>query len=139
MKNETYFKVGQRVGSFHNGDGVVSVINPYMEYPLFVEFDNGNKGRYTFDGKNHATDMHPTISQQTGVEPIINTPIWEPKDGEFVWCNIYPNSNSYNCLPFKCFDESGKCVVYADQQLDDMSVSIVVTDIHPFNKPPFIK
>ena len=135
MKNETYFKLGQRVGSYHNGDGTILAINPLMEYPIFVTFDNGNKGRYTFDGKIYATDKSPSISQKTGINPIVNTPIWEPKDGEYIWCKIFSKGVNYFCFPFKRF-EQGSAIVYQSQTMENAN-EFEAYDIHPLDKPPF--
>ena len=59
-KSEVVFRVGQKVWAFVRGEGVVTDILKWEEYPVIVEFD-GEEESYTTDGKYREDYAFPSL------------------------------------------------------------------------------
>lgn len=79
-------RVKDRVFCIHHGWGTISQINGWMDYPIYVEFDNGEEDNYDIEGKvfpNHIPTLSFTeyIVQRFSQE----RPEELPKPGDIVW------------------------------------------------------
>lgn len=80
---QKFFKVGQTVYHHSYGKGVVKIIQDGLDYPVFVDFEDGLTETFTFDGKS-ITGMGVSLSQKP-IEPIVNLPLEEElKIGDYI-------------------------------------------------------
>lgn len=79
---QKFFKAGQTVYHYSYGKGVVKIIQDGLDYPVFVDFEDGLTETFTFDGRS-ITGMGISLSQKP-IEPIVNTPINVFEIGDYV-------------------------------------------------------
>lgn len=74
MKNEKYFKVGQKVYSHEFGEGLIVSISDFeTTHPIQVEFIQYGLETFTFDGR-YRNGYEISLST-TPLQPIINKPL----------------------------------------------------------------
>jgi len=79
-------RVGDRVFCIHHGWGTVNQLNGWMDYPIYVEFDNGEEDNYDVEGKIFPNHI-PTLSFKAyTIEGFTQErPEELPSVGDIVW------------------------------------------------------
>jgi hypothetical protein len=81
------FKVGEKVFDLRYGNGVVTKVDKFGEYPVFVEFEK-TEDAYATDGKNYDSDVF--ISLYHGHDLIV-----EVKEPEYEYQVTYKTYDKY--------------------------------------------
>ena len=130
-----YFRVGQTVYDVRYGHGIVEHIDPDAHLcPLYVGFKSLMLLKsYTLDGKDRATDLHPSLYQNP-IVTIPNDPFEEFESGELVWVN---NDVKIWEIRFYSHFEDGEHHCFKAQQTEGLTN--VWKHVRKFNDNPLTK
>lgn len=80
------FEIGDKVFCIHHGWGVISQLNGWSEFPIYVKFDNGDEETYDIRGSLIPSHI-PTLSfkEYTFKGFSQEKPEELPKPGDIVW------------------------------------------------------
>lgn len=129
-------KIGDKVYSITEGNGVIIDIGSDDEYPIFVKFEKCNhRFTYTLDGKFNRYSKNPTLywGNYDSQDEFFKSdkkyePSWYPKVGELVFAN-----NNIGIV-IKMHDYDNFIITQTDVKLHNVARNFKLNDLKPIDK-----